>query len=282
MSFSNPRLENPAKKFLEWSSDEKCFLYYDKEALKKVYIQLPIYFITLDELSCVTGFNKAHKTNVFSNEVRSTTTEPLLVKTFKGGERIMGLYQEIKAEAKELGGKYTKSIYAMLIMPNQEPELVNIRLRGSANSAWIEKRISVDRYIICVKESSEETNGGTTYNVPIFSKINLTPEHRETAKLMDLALQEYLTEYFGQQKETLAAIEEVDEQPAHIAEMDAKLKSVISNTTRPANALLDKGWVKEGRKLAEKVLPEGPISDPGLLDDPNNPILNEGVDDLPF
>ena len=56
MSTSNRRsafaapASNPATKFIEWKSNDKCFNYYDKEAQKNVEIPLPFKFLVLDEL----------------------------------------------------------------------------------------------------------------------------------------------------------------------------------------------------------------------------------------
>ncbi len=290
MSFSKPQLTNPSKKFIEWSSDNACFTYFDKdkgEKGEKVLLPIPTYFIVLDELSTISGFCEKHGTNIFANEVRSTVKEPLLVRTFKGGERLQGLYNDIKSEAKELGGKYTQSVYAMLLTSKgQEPELVNIRLRGAACSAWIDKKINTGKAVICVKEVSKEKKGKTEYVVPVFSSMSLTQELTDTAIAMDQVLQEYLREYFAQMEEKIIEAEEAapEPQPEYVADMDAKLKQVISNATAAPNSLLDKGWVKADRKAKETH--PGPISDPALLDegprnvDPED--LEPGVDDLPF
>lgn len=290
MSFSKPQLTNPSKKFIEWSSDNACFTYFDKdkgEKGEKVLLPMPIYFIVLDELSTISGFCEKHSTNIFANEVRSTVKEPLLVRTFKGGERLQGLYNDIKSEAKELGGKYTKSVYAMLLTgKGQEPELVNIKLRGAAVTAWIEKKINTGKAIICVKEVSNEKKGKTEYTVPVFSYAPLTKELTDTAIAMDQVLQEYLKEYFAQMEEKIIEAEEAapEPQPDYITAIDDKLKNITSQAAYPPNPLLDGGWVKEGRKAKEKTAFAG--SDPALLNegprniDPED--MNQEIDPLPF
>ncbi len=290
MSFSKPQLTNPSKKFIEWSSDNACFTYFDKDRGdkgEKVSLPMPVYFIVLDELSTISGFCEKHSTNIFANEVRSTVKEPLLVRTFKGGERLQGLYNDIKSEAKELGGKYTKSVYAMLLTgKGQEPELVNIKLRGAACSAWIEKKINTGKAVICVKEVSNEKKGKTEYTVPVFSSTPLTKELTDTAIAMDQVLQEYLKEYFAQMEEKIIEAEETtpEPQPDYIAAIDNKLRNITSQAAYPPNPLLDGGWVKEGRKAKEKTTFTG--SDPALLDEGPRNIdsedLEPGADDLPF
>lgn len=288
MSFSSPQLTNPSKKFIEWSSDNACFTYFDKdkgEKGEKVLLPLPIYFIVLDELSTISGFCEKHSTNIFANEVRSTAKEPLLVRTFKGGERLQGLYNDIKSEAKELGGKYTKSVYAMLLTgKGQEPELVNIKLRGAACSAWIEKKINTGKAVICVKEVSNEKKGKTEYTVPVFSYAPLTQELTDTATAMDHALQEYLKEYFAQMEEKIVEAEEAtpEPQPAYVADADARLRQIVSNATHAPNPLLDSAGParKQGGKMPAIT------SDPALLEegprniDPED--LGPDVDSLPF
>ena len=49
MSYSNPRQENPAKKFIHWSGSKGEFYYYDKEKQEEIQLQMHIYFIVLDE-----------------------------------------------------------------------------------------------------------------------------------------------------------------------------------------------------------------------------------------
>lgn len=260
MSFSKPQLQNPAKKFIEWKSDNGSFSYYDKDTQNNETLPLPVYFVVLDELSTISGFCEKHKSSIYSNEVRSTVRDPLLVKTFKGGERIAGMYDAIKGSIKELGGKYTKSVYAMLIAEGMEPELVNFKFRGAAFSAWLDKKINTTQYVICVNDFHKEKKGATTYNVPVFSPIKITPELTQAAIDMDISLQEYLKDYLAQQIEgsTDAPAEET---PAHIAEVDAKLEKIASHTQD--NAILDSGWLpKKGAK--------------------KTPAQTSNVDDLPF
>jgi hypothetical protein len=288
MSFSKPQLTNPSKKFIEWSSDNACFTYFDKdrgEKGEKVLLSLPVFFIVLDELSTISGFCEKHGTNIFANEVRSTAKEPLLVRTFKGGERLQGLYNDIKSEAKELGGKYTKSVYAMLLTgKGQEPELVNIKLRGAACSAWIEKKINTGKAVICVKEVSREKKGKTEYAVPVFSATPLTQELTDLAIAMDQVLQEYLREYFEQMEEKIIEAGEAapEPQPAYVADADARLRQIVSNATHAPNPLLDAAG--PARRQGGKI--PAVTSDPALLEegprniDPED--LDPGVDDLPF
>ena len=141
---------------------------------------------------------------------------------------------------------------------------------------------------------SNEKKGKTEYTVPVFSYAPLTQELTDTATAMDHVLQEYLKEYFTQMEEKIIEAEEAtpEPQPSYLSAIDEKLKTITSKAAYPAtpqgayppNALLDSGWVKEGRKNKEKQTFTG--SDPALLEegprniDPED--LDPGIDDLPF
>ncbi len=113
MSRSNPSvdLKNPATQVLEWAgaSDAGYLKYYDKEAKEKKSIGLPFTFAYLDEMVSILGYSKQYKANIFSNEVRRTSSEDLKVMSFSNGKVITiceGIYSEIKDELKMAGGKY--------------------------------------------------------------------------------------------------------------------------------------------------------------------------------
>ena len=122
MSLSRETIKNPATKFIEWKSSKKAFQFYDKEAEETVEIKLPIEFVILDELSTIKGWHEETESGIYSNEVHSLQNEDLNVRSFKGGDLISGKYSEIKELIKAKGGKYTKSVYAMM-----GDELVNFQ-----------------------------------------------------------------------------------------------------------------------------------------------------------
>jgi hypothetical protein len=210
MSKSNPRLQNPCQKFIDLKADKGVFHFWDKENEKQVEVPIPIYFIVLDELSTITGYSEKHDCGIYSNEVHKLD-EILRVKTFKGGESITGLYKDIRDSIKAIGGKFTKSVYALLINPDKSTEMVNFKFRGAAFSSWIEKKINVDNFVIGIVDFSEETNRVTTYKVPIFKAYKLTSELNQQAIEMDKILQVYLKEYKAQQPEKEIAKAESDE-----------------------------------------------------------------------
>lgn len=256
MSFSNPILENPCKKFIDFKSDDKQFVYWDKELGEngeQVIIPTPIYFIVLDELTTITGYYKEGDCGIYSNEIHFLKDEVLRVRTFKkGGPSIVGLYDAIKDSIKAIGGKYTKSVYAMMIPTEGVPELVNFRFRGAAFSAWLDKKVNSSRQIVCIAdEFIEEHNGKTVYNVPVFKAFNMKPEYRDMAVEMDKELQAFLKSYKSKQteKEAVAAEVPVETEPVTFA---------------PTN-----NWQSGGRSVSD-------VKEAATANVP------DGADDLPF
>jgi hypothetical protein len=235
MSKSNPRLQNPCQKFIDLKADKGTFHFWDKETEKQISLPLPIYFIVLDELSTISGYNKKNDCGIYSNEVHKLD-EILRVKTFKGGESITGLYKDVRDSIVALGGKFTKSVYALLINPDKSTEMVNFKFRGAAFSSWIEKKINVDNLIIGIVDFSEETNGATTYKVPIFKAFKLTPELDQKAIEMDKILQAYLKEYNSQQPEKEIAKAETKQEEVEVFEsrkQEVIKKSLVNDEFDP-------------------------------------------------
>jgi hypothetical protein len=264
MSISNPPLQNPCKKFIDYSGDTGLFSYYNKETKKDVEVQMPLYFIVLDELFTISGFHEPSKSWLYSNEV-SSIKETLKVKCWgKGNVNIIGLYNDIKDSVKAVGGKYTKSVYAILINSDRSVELVNFKFHGSALNGWIDKKFNVNNFITSVAETTWEKKGATKYQKPVFVPVKLDHELYQKAVEMDKMLQDYLKEYKAKQQEITAAEEEVyavAEEP--VAEPAAP--SVIPSVAPSVKT----GWVKEDRKVAGKQKPEeAPVE--------------EGPSDLPF
>jgi hypothetical protein len=201
MSKSNPRVTNPASKFLEFNGDTGKFLFYDKEAEKKVELPMPFYFVVLDELSAIKGYNERNSCGIYSNEIRNLKDDVLNVRSFKGGIQIVGKYNDIKDAALREGGKFCKSVYAMLITGKNQYELVNFQFHGSSFGAWLDKKFNVDQNAVCVESVAQGVKGKVTYVYPVFTKKNLNPDVDKAAIEMDKNLQIYFKSYFNQQIE---------------------------------------------------------------------------------
>lgn len=170
---SNP---NPAVRFLEWKSNDKCFVYWDKSKEENVKVKLPLKFQFLEHFHVVKGFSDAEQTGIYSNEVMFTSKEPLTVKTYSGKTIAEGLYSDIRSQVRDAGGKYHKSIYVL----NEEGEIINLQVKGSVVSAWStfldgDKKLGIqgnggkiESYWIELNKAQDLKKGATKYSVPVF------------------------------------------------------------------------------------------------------------------
>lgn len=174
-AFAQPQ-SNPATKFFDWKSNDKCFSYYDKEKQINVQIPLPFKFLVLDELHAVKGWNDATSSGIYSNEVKFISKETMTVKPFKGNEIAKGLYKDIKEKIVAAGGHYVKSIYIML----EDGSLANIQLKGSAVQKWGEfttktRSRLTDEWVV-VEKAVEGKKGAVKFNTPEFKFLQSLSE----------------------------------------------------------------------------------------------------------
>lgn len=159
---------NPATKFLQWKSNDKCFAYYDKNKGENVLINLPFKFQFLEHFHTVKGWNDASESGIYSNEVKFISKEELKVKSFKGGDIAEGLYSEIRGKIRDAGGKYFRSVYVI----NEEGEIINLQFKGAVVSAYSdfmnEHENKVEGNWIVINEAEDKKKGATKYSVPIF------------------------------------------------------------------------------------------------------------------
>jgi len=196
MSLSNPTVSaNPASKFIHFKGDVGKWFYWDKQKEENIEVPLPISFIILDELSTIKGWSEVHKSNIYSNEIHHLN-ETLIVRTFKGGAMIKGWYAEIKNDIKAIGGKYVKSIYAMVYDENGDTDLVNFQLSGAAFSAYLDVKIKPNNQAVGIMEETEKAKKGSVeYLMPVFKPLEMDEGLRQQAIEMDIELQEYLKSY---------------------------------------------------------------------------------------
>lgn len=198
MSFSTPVVSNPAKRFIEFKSAKKQFVYYDKESGSNVEVALPFSFVVLDELSTISGYSDTHECSIFSNEVKNITTDELTVKSHKGGFREQGLYNDIKGNIKAAGGKFAKSLYCLDVSTG---DIVNLKLDGAAMSTWIDAKLNTHANVIHIsKDFEEKKKGATVYSVPVFEATELIDAIHEDAVKADQALQVYFKAKFAKEE----------------------------------------------------------------------------------
>jgi len=163
-----PTIESPVKKYLSWSSNDKCFKYYDKEQAKDVLVKIPLTFVHLDELATIKGWDEKSESGIYSNEVRSTRLEELNVRSFKGGELVKGIYQDIKLRVQAAGGVFHTSIYVFL-----NGEVVNLSFKGAALMGWSdfakENRKSFLGNTIEILTSADGKKGAVKFSTPVFT-----------------------------------------------------------------------------------------------------------------
>lgn len=210
-AFAQPQ-SNPATKFIDWKSNEKCFSYYDKEEAKNVLIPLPFTFLVLDELHTIKGWNDATSSNIYSNEVKFISKEVMTVKPFKGNEIAKGIYKDIKEKIVAAGGHYTKSIYIML----EDGTLANIQLKGSAVQKWGDfsqktKSRFADEWVT-VANVEEGKKGAVKFTTPLFSFAkSLTDKECDLADTAFNTLESYLKAYLVKAEPVIEEIEIEDD-----------------------------------------------------------------------
>jgi len=120
--------------------------------------------------------------------------------------KYLKIYEEVITNRSCNGAKYCQSVY---IAERIDEKLVicNLQLVGAALSAWIDfrKKTKVFDGAIVIEEQKEGKKGKTVYQIPVFRKIEVTPESDEEAKSLDKQLQDYLTIYFKKTGEAIAA-----------------------------------------------------------------------------
>jgi hypothetical protein len=188
---------NPATKFIEWKSDKKGFSYYDKDKKETVDIKLPLTFLVLDILHTVKGWHKASSSAIYSNEVKNIGTDPIKVKSFKGGDIAEGIYKEIRETIKGANGHYSLSIYIML----PDFTIANLQLKGGSISTWGEltkgNRNRLGDEWVTVSKTKQGKNGGITYNMPVFNFAqSLDESESEQADKCFDTVEAYFADYF--------------------------------------------------------------------------------------
>lgn len=210
-AFTQPTT-NPAGKFFEWKSNEKTFVYFDKDTKTNVTVPLPFKFLVLDELHTIKGWNDATESGIYANEVKFISRDEMVVKPFKGNEIARGLYKDIKEKAKAAGGHYVKSIYIML----EDGSIANLQLKGAACQAWGDftskgKQRLLDEWVSVVG-FDEAKKGSVKYTTPIFGYLaSIGDAENDLANEAFNTLEAYLKTYLAKAE----AVAEVETEEAH-------------------------------------------------------------------
>lgn len=207
-------LPNPCQLWYEWSSKDGNVKHYDKDKKENITTKLPFKFMLLDEFSTVKGWDDASQSSIYSNEVKSTGTEPLRVSASKGGVLVEGLYKDIKDRVKALGGAYNKNLY----ITQGDSIIASLILKGSALSSWMdfvkENKSEIYSKAIVITEGVSAKKGAVTFKTPKFEFVEATAKEEEDAINADKELQEFVNSKTGVvlAEEVLTAEEELDKE----------------------------------------------------------------------
>src|SRR3990167_4210355 len=197
MSRSNPseHATNPATRWFEWNGEAGTVRYYDKDAKQNVDCGTEFGFVLLDELASVRGWHEASTSGIYSNEVRDTREDILIVKAFKGGTLAEGLYKDIKDRVNAVGGQFVANCYVAFKNGGGELALGSLRFKGAALGAWMEFRKAhrAELYSkgVRIVGVTEGKKGRITYRMPVLKIVDLTPASNEAAIALDKQLQDY-------------------------------------------------------------------------------------------
>lgn len=219
MSRSNPTENgsaNPATRWFEWNGEKGVVRYYDKDAKQNVDVGTDFTFILLDQLGSVRGWHDASDSGIYSNEVKDTRQEAMVVKAFKGGTLAEGIYKDIKDRVNAVGGQFVACLY-IAWKNGAALEIGSLRLKGAALGAWMEftKAHKADLYKkgIRIKGYTEGKKGKVIFRVPVLIAKDITPDTDAAAIVLDATLQEFFAAYFQRTKR------EQVEPPSHVDDM---------------------------------------------------------------
>lgn len=160
--------DKPASLYLEWSSDDRAFRFYNHQTKSNELFDQDLKFLVLKEMHTVKGWHDKSQSGIYANEVKNIGAEQLEVKSFKGGTLARGLYKEIKDIVANVGGRYVKSVYAML----EDGTVVNFSFKGAVVQQWgdtfnkARKRFG-DEWVT-LDTIEDRKKGKVSFSVPVF------------------------------------------------------------------------------------------------------------------
>jgi hypothetical protein len=195
---------NPTSRYLEWKSNDQAFQFYDKNAGENIKVELPLKFLFLQHYHTVKGFNEASNSGIYANEVFYIGSEEMNVRSHKGGKIVSGLYKDIKPKVLAEGGKYHRSVYAML----EDGSIINLSFKGAVVSEWStfmdENKNNVDNAWIEVNEAKQMKKGSVKYSVPQFTLGKaITKQQSDVADDAASRLKAHFDAYFAKEETAL-------------------------------------------------------------------------------
>lgn len=220
MSRSNPSengTPNPAARWFQWSGEKGAIQFYDKEQEKTIEVGSDFTFMLLDQLGSVRGWHDASDSGIYSNEVKDTRQDVLVVKSFKGGPIAEGLYKTIKDRVNTEGGRFVASCYIAFKSDTGKLAIGNIGFKGAALRAWMDfsgdHRSELYKKAIRINGYDEGKKGRVTFRVPKFSIVDVSSETDAAATALDRELQEFLKAYLRKNKR-----DQAEDVPRHVTD----------------------------------------------------------------
>jgi hypothetical protein len=214
VSRSNPTVNapNPAARWYEWNGELGVVRHYDKDEKKNIEAPKGFTFMVLDELASVGGWHDASESGIYSNAVRDTRTDVMVVKAFKGGTLAEGLYKDIKDRVAKMGGHFVANCYIAAKI-GDELKIAGLKLKGSALGAWMEfrkdNRKALYEKAVQITGCVEGKKGRIVFRTPTFALKDIAAETNSIAVELDKELQDYLTGYL--QRKTSDRADEQDD-----------------------------------------------------------------------
>lgn len=211
--FEQPKVDNPCKKYLKWSSLDACFMEYDKESGENVKHE-NLEFTCIKDMVTLKGYSEKNSSSLWANEVENLKTQKLNIYCKVNDNKtilLSGLYADIKADAKDLGAKYTQSVYIAVDVEGVT-EIWNLQMTGSGREGWFDftktnKAFNGGKVTFTGFEKRGKTKA-VTYNVPMFS---LGPnDNLENAKIEGKKVMDYLKSYLTA-SQTILKVEDESE-----------------------------------------------------------------------
>ena len=205
MSRSNPteHTPNPSTRWFEWNGEKGEVRYYDKDAKNNVDVGSDFTFLLLDQLGSVGGWHDPSQSGIYSNEVKDTRQDVMVVKAFKGGTLAEGLYKDIKDRVNAVGGQFVANCY-MAFKAGEGFSIGSLKLKGAALGAWMEfcKANRADLYAKAIRIDgfTEGKKGRIVFRVPVFTLKPLSETTNAIAVGLDTQLQTFLDSYLKRTK----------------------------------------------------------------------------------
>lgn len=211
MSRSNPNdhgSANPSVRWFEWNGETGSVRYYDKDAKANVDVPLPFTFILLDQLGSVRGWSDATDSGIYSNEVKDTRQDVLVVKSFKGGVIAEGIYADIKDKVNRAGGQFVANCY-IAFRHDGKLAIGSLRFKGAALGAWMEfckaSRTALYEQAVKITSFTEGKKGRIVFRTPVFQSVPITAESNAEAIALDRELQKFFAGYLKHNAKDAAA-----------------------------------------------------------------------------